>query len=170
MSEFRSFATLLREKVAPAVTLAAAPEPPPSAATPSPPPPRPSAPDPQVAAVMKGFVAELRRLRARAADLFEMESETLLATLGADVLARELLLAPADISALVKRAKARLGTAAMTVRLAPDDCAYFGETLGAEPDAGLERGDIIVETAHGSIDMRLGSRLKASLAERSVDV
>jgi len=167
MSEFRSFAALLREKTAPPPAVVIVPEPPPE---PIPSPPRPSPPDPHVAAVIKGFLAELRRLRARAADLFETESETLLASLAGDVLARELLLEPADVTALVSRAKARLGASEMIVRLAPDDCIHLGEPLGAEPDATLERGDVIIETAHGSIDMRLGSRLRASLGERSVNL
>lgn len=103
---------------------------------------------------------EARLFRARLADAFDDAAERLVRELAADVLARELRLAPCDLASIVQRVAAR--APAVRVRVAPADVARVtGIAVLADP--ALCAGDAIVEVAGGALDARLGVRLATVL-------
>jgi flagellar biosynthesis/type III secretory pathway protein FliH len=174
-SSFRSFALLLGETSAVFCGDAG-----PKAEPPTPPPllprgveaPPASGSGAQVAAVLASFASEIVRLRARAAELAEHESESLLQMIAGRVLMRELELAPADVRALVTRVHTEWEEShPLRFRVAVDDVARL-EGVGAtlEPDAGLQPGDLQVEFADGMLDLRLGTRLAAVLEQLGISV
>jgi flagellar biosynthesis/type III secretory pathway protein FliH len=101
-----------------------------------------------------------RHFRARLADAFDDAAQRLVRDLAADVLARELRLAPCDLARIVQRVVA--GAPAVRVRVAPADvCRVTGIAVVADP--ALSAGDAIVEVSGGALDARLGVRLAAVL-------
>ena len=182
MSEFRSFASILSEGAKPQQLHP--PSQPPSAECriepPTPPPIRPREAEgppvqgasPQIVAMLGNFASEIVRLRARAAELLENESESLLQMIASRVLVRELELAPADVKALVERVLAEWdGSHALRFRVAKADFERLG-SLGAalEADPALQPGDLQVEVGDGVLDLRLGTRLAAVLESHRIDV
>jgi flagellar biosynthesis/type III secretory pathway protein FliH len=110
----------------------------------------------EIAAVLR----EARLFRARLADAFDDAAERLVRELAADVLARELRLAPCDLARIVQRVAAR--APAVCIRVAPGDVARItGIAVLADP--ALCAGDAIVEVTGGALDARLGVRLAAVL-------
>jgi flagellar biosynthesis/type III secretory pathway protein FliH len=101
-----------------------------------------------------------RLFRAQLADALTEAFGTLLCDLAADVLARELRLAPCDLEALVQRVAERAPI--VRVRVAPADVPRI-RSVAVEADAALDPGDAIVELAGGAIDARLGVRLASVL-------
>ena len=111
---------------------------------------------------------DVRLFRARLADVLDATVARMLHRLAADVLVRELRLAPCDLRALVERA---LGCApAVRVRLTPDDLArmalddrgpvgHDAEGVDVVADGSLAAGDVVVEVVGGVVDLRLGVRL-----------
>ena len=103
---------------------------------------------------------DARLFRARLADAFDDAAERLVRELAADVLARELRLAPCDLARIVQRVAA--GAPAVRVRVAPADVGRItGIAVMADP--ALCDGDAIVEVTGGALDARLGVRLAAVL-------
>lgn len=115
---------------------------------------------------------DARMFRARLADAFDEAAARLLRELAAEVLVRELRLAPCDIEALIARLRKRAPV--VRVRVAPDDVARMYGAPGVRvardkvahvhgvpvaADEALETGDAIVELAAGAVDARLGVRL-----------
>ncbi len=117
---------------------------------------RAEATPPDVASAMRAA----RLFRAQLADALTEAFGTLLCDLAADVLARELRLAPCDLEALLQRVAERAPI--VRVRVAPADVARIAG-VPVTADADLEPGDAIVEVAGGTIDARLGVRLAAVL-------
>ena len=122
------------------------------------------APEPPAAvmdSVVVDAVRDARLFRARLADAFDDAAARLLRELAADVLARELRLAPCDLAAIVRRLAER--APAVRVRVAACDVACGiplprgCDVLVADP--ALARGDAIVELDGGVLDARLGVRL-----------
>jgi hypothetical protein len=103
---------------------------------------------------------EARLFRARLADAFDDAAHRLVRELAADVLARELRLAPCDLARIVRRVLA--SAPAVRVRVAPADVARVAG-IAVLPDPALCAGDAIVEVAGGTLDARLGVRLAAVL-------
>jgi hypothetical protein len=113
---------------------------------------------------------DVRVFRARLADGFDEAAARLVRELAAQVLVRELRLAPCEIATLVTRIRERIPV--LRVRVSPRDatrmrCASSG-TAGTEgvpvlADEQLADGDAIVELAGGALDARLGVRLAAVL-------
>jgi hypothetical protein len=101
---------------------------------------------------------DARLFRARLADAFDEAAARLLRELAADVLARELRLAPCDVAHVVRRIAAC--APAVRVRVAPGDAAGISG-IDVVADADLCAGDAIVELAGGALDARLGVRLAA---------
>ena len=97
-----------------------------------------------------------RLFRARLADAFDDARVRLLRELAADVLARELRIAPCDLDLLARRVLA--GAPVVRVRVAPCDVAAIGG-VPVVADAELSAGDAVVELAGGALDARLGVRL-----------
>lgn len=113
-------------------------------------------------------VRDARLFRARLADAFDAAAARLLRDLASDVLARELLLAPCDLTELVRRAAERAPV--VCVRVAACDVACVAGALrsrGADvpvaEDSTLAAGDVVVELAGGALDARLGVRLATVL-------
>ena len=157
MGEFVSLADVLRP---PAPTATAAPEAvvEPAVA------PRVDEPEPAIDAAsnadLDSALREARLFRARLADAFDEARSRLVRELAAEVLVRELRLAPCDLDALAQRVLA--GAPVVRIRVAPCDVdAIRGVPLVA--DAGLSAGDAIVELAGGALDARLGVRLAVVL-------
>ena len=101
-------------------------------------------------------LCDARLFRARLADAFDDAAQRLVRALAADVLARELRLAPCDLARVVERVAA--GAPAVRVRVAPADVARAGG-LPVLADPALCAGDAIVELVGGALDARLGVRL-----------
>jgi hypothetical protein len=107
-------------------------------------------------------VREARLFRARLTDAFDDAAARLLRELAADVLARELRLAPCDLAAIVRRIAERVPV--VRVRVAACDAARgvplpHGCDALVVADPALARGDAIVELDGGALDARLGVRL-----------
>jgi len=162
--DFVSFASLLtvqpREEV---------PTPPPISRPPVDAPPARAA-SPQLVALLASFASEIVRLRARATEIVENEAEALLQQIAARVLVRELELAPADIAALCASVRDEWREAhPIRFRVAAEDMprlTSLGELL--EPDPSLPPGDLVVDLADGTLDLRLGTRLAAIIDDHSV--
>jgi len=162
--DFVSFASLLtvqpREEV---------PTPPPISRPPVDAPPARAA-SPQLVALLASFASEIVRLRARATEIVENEAEALLQQIAARVLVRELELAPADIAALCASVRDEWREAhPIRFRVAAEDMprlTSLGELL--EPDPSLHPGELVVDLADGTLDLRLGTRLAAIIDDHSV--
>lgn len=107
---------------------------------------------------------DVRLFYARVMEAADAALEMLLAGIAQDVLARELLLAPADVEAIVDRALARcIADEPLHVRVHPDDAASVRCGVPVAADERLNPGDAIVELRCGSIDASLAIRLAALL-------
>jgi hypothetical protein len=117
--------------------------------------------------VARQTVRAARLFRARLADAFDDAAARLLRELACDVLARELRLAPCELSALVRRARERMPV--VRVRVAACDVVRVGMPLSHNrdveviADSALVGGDAVVEVAGGAFDARLGVRLATVL-------
>jgi flagellar biosynthesis/type III secretory pathway protein FliH len=154
---FRSFASILTERDAP---LPAEPEP-----EPAPSPAPVATADERVLDLLDGFVAELARLRARAAERLEEAIDAVIADVARRVLARELDAAPAAIESLV--AQALLDFEAGTrvkVRVSAHDAPRLSERADVEIDPALGPGDFALDVDDGRYDAALQTRLDALLA------
>ena len=98
--------------------------------------------------------------RAALADALDAAVARMLRELAAEVLARELRLAPCDVAAIVARVRAQMPV--LRVRVAPAD-ARCALDLPVVADATLEPGDAILELDGGALDARLGVRLACVL-------
>ena len=107
-----------------------------------------------------GAVRDALLFRAALADALDDAVARMLRDVAADVLARELRLAPCDIAAIVTRVRAQ--TPVVRVRVAPDDDACRAD-LPVVVDAALAAGDAVVELDGGEVDARLGVRLACVL-------
>lgn len=110
-------------------------------------------------------IDDAKRFRAALADAIDAYASDLLRDIAADVLARELLLAPCDVQAIVSRAAARYGHELVRIRVHSEE-APRAERSGVSTvsDDSLRRGDVVLETKYGSINASLGVRLDQVLA------
>ena len=112
---------------------------------------------------------ELRLFRAKAADALDAAVHEMLGDVAAEVLARELQLAPADIGRIVNRALKRFAAAEpLRVRVHPHDAQGLHLALPIRPDESLRPGDAVIELRCGSIDASLGARLASAVAPLSL--
>jgi hypothetical protein len=111
---------------------------------------------PDVAAAAR----EARLFRARLADALDDALARLLREIAADVLARELRLAPCDVAEIARRALER--APAVRVRVASADAGdAYGLPSVVDPE--LHAGDAVFELDGGALDARLGVRLATVL-------
>jgi hypothetical protein len=103
-----------------------------------------------------GALRDARLFRARLGDAFDDARSRLLRELAADVLARELRIAPCDLDLLARRVLA--AAPVVRIRVAPCDVGAIGG-VPIVADAELSAGDAVVELAGGTLDARLGVRL-----------
>lgn len=103
---------------------------------------------------------ELRLFRARVSEGVDAAVEALVQDIAADVLGRELLLAPANVTAIVERSLQRyFAEEPLRVRVHPSEAASLSCSIPAIGDERLRPGDAIVELKCGSVDATLGVRL-----------
>jgi len=106
---------------------------------------------------------DVRLFRARIAEALDAAVALLCRDIACDVVARELRLEPADISAIVDRAIQRYECESITqVRVHPADAPALAG-MDVCPDASLRRGDAVLDVAAGTIDVSLGVRLDSVL-------
>ncbi len=114
-----------------------------------------AAPPPRAASECALFHARLR-------EAFERTHAALLRDLAADVLARELRLAPADVEALARRLLERArDETPVAVRVSPSDRARIALDLPIETDPALRPGDVVLVVRDGTLESTLGVRLEA---------
>ena len=110
---------------------------------------------------LREAVGEARRFSAAVRDAADVSVRSLLCDIAAEVLARELQLAPANLQAIVAAAYARHENEGVLVaRVHPDEVgALAGSALEVVADCALRRGDAVLQVRSGTIDVSLGARL-----------
>jgi flagellar biosynthesis/type III secretory pathway protein FliH len=110
------------------------------------------------------MLREVRLFHARVTEAVEASVETLVKDIAAEVLGRELLLAPADIERIVDRALHRFAAEEpLRVRVHSDDLSRLKCALPVLADNALRPGDAILELRNGYVDASLGVRVEALL-------
>ena len=133
----------------------------------------PLPPPPQIVRSVVDFahadiVHELALMRLAALESFERAKDALLEALAADVLGRELALAPVDVEALVRRAVARFADLEpVSIAVAPSDAERVHALLPMRIDAALEAGDLIVDVRDGALESTFLFRLQSALDRAS---
>ncbi len=115
-------------------------------------------------------LAAVRRFRAALDDALDAALDALVERIAREVVGRELLLAPADLGAIVAEARACYALhEPLVIRVHPDDAACVSANdLGAfVADPRVQRGDALIEVRSGTIDATLAARLERLLAARS---
>lgn len=108
---------------------------------------------------------ELRLFHARVTEAIENAVRTLCTDIAAEVVARELQLAPVELSDIIARALARYeNESPLRVRVHPDDVPRLRTPIPIVADAQLRRGDALLELRDGFVDVSLGVRLESVLA------
>lgn len=121
-------------------------------------------PDEPYAIEERELVREVRLFRARIAEALEQTLRTLLCDIAAEVLARELQLAPADIAAIAARVLERFAQEEpLRIRANPGDAARVDCGIPVVEDPRLPQGDVVIELRDGAIVSSLGLRLDAVL-------
>ncbi len=116
--------------------------------------------------VCERVVEELALLRLAALEAFDRARARLLESLARDVLARELMLAPADLDALAARAlRAFAESEPLALVVAPADAERVSSPLPVRVDPALVAGDLLVAVRDGEIDARFALRLAEATAD-----
>jgi hypothetical protein len=110
-------------------------------------------------------VHELTLLTLAAREAFSHAAARLLGELASEVLARELLLAPADIIALVERALAAFAQhAPVAIAVSAQDAERVRAAVPVRIDSGLGAGDLIVDVRDGTFESTFAFRLEDAVA------
>lgn len=118
-------------------------------------------PSEAIPAELEEALSAARRFRAGLADALDAILERLLREVARQVLARELVLRPADIREIVDATLAKIdGERVLMLRVHPSDAGAV-EALQFEcvADPALERGDVVLHLRSGTIDLALAARL-----------
>ncbi len=113
-------------------------------------------------------LASLALVRLAALEAFERSAARVLEGLAHDVLGRELRLAPADVGALVARARVAFANSGpVAIELSAADAPAFAEQAGlpVRIDPALGPGDVVVRVRDGAFESPLAFRLAGVLAE-----
>jgi len=111
------------------------------------------------------IVEELALLRLAALEAFERARGRMLEILAREVLARELMLAPADLEALAARALRTFAESEpLALVVAPADAARVSSPLPVRIDPSLVAGDLVIAVRDGEIDARFALRLAEAVA------
>jgi flagellar biosynthesis/type III secretory pathway protein FliH len=106
------------------------------------------------------IVEDLALLRLAALEAFERARGRMLEVLAREVLARELMLAPADLDALAARALHEFAESEpLALVVAPADAARVSSPLPVRIDPTLVAGDLVIAVRDGEIDARFALRL-----------
>ena len=108
------------------------------------------------------ILAEAKRFRAHLREAFDEARAQLVAELRNEVLARELALAPSDITAIASDLLARYREhEPLRLRVHPDRSATLRDlTVAIVEDASLGYDDVYFDVRNGSIDASLATRVK----------
>jgi flagellar biosynthesis/type III secretory pathway protein FliH len=110
-------------------------------------------------------VHELALMRLAAMEAYECAVTSLLRSLADEVLARELLLAPADVDALVRRVLATFAVRdPVELRVSAADAGRVQAGTSLRVDPSLGRGDLIVVVRDGALESRFAQRFEDALA------
>ena len=125
----------------------------------------PEAMPPRIACPCAGALAAVRRFHAALADALDFALDGLLRDIACDVLARELALEPADVSAIASRALQRFANdSPLRVRAHPDEIGCLTDSgVPVVADGAMRRGDLAIDLRSGSVDASLGARLLCAL-------
>jgi len=166
---FRSLAAVLRDRAAAASPPVVPPVAPPIVAS--------SAPDVAVVAqavavspapMVASFCSDVALARVAALEAFERGAAALLERLAKDVLARELTIAPADVSSIVRRLVAGFDAASpVAIVVAPADAETIDCGIPVRGDSSLAPGDVVLVVRDGTVDARMALRLRQALSEAS---
>ena len=114
--------------------------------------------------VQTAAARELRLFLARVAEALDSAVEMLRNDIAAEVVGRELQLAPADLRAIVDRTLRRYALEApVQVRVHPGDLDQLDGEFSTIADTQLRPGDAVLEMRSGAIDASLGVRLESVL-------
>jgi flagellar biosynthesis/type III secretory pathway protein FliH len=130
----------------------------------------PDAAEPEGVALAEvgGMLRDVRLFRARVSELVDDTVEKLCCDVAAQVLARELHLAPSDVRKIVDAALRRyFGEEPLRIRAHPREAQSLECDIPVVADESLRSGDIIIELRNGTIDATLGVRLDAVLRSLS---
>lgn len=114
-------------------------------------------------------LAELASLRARMRGEAERDLVNLSIAIARRVLHRELTLDPESIGGLIKAALEKLESRELSrVRVHPDHATavramlerFTSAQVEVVPDTTLNKGDVVFETAHGSLDASVDAQLR----------
>jgi flagellar biosynthesis/type III secretory pathway protein FliH len=109
---------------------------------------------------------DVRLFHARVIEAVEAAVETLVNDIAAEVLGRELALAPVDIERIVDRVLQRFAEEEpLRVRVHADDAARVTCGVPVVADPRLRPGDAVIELRGGSVDASLGVRLTTLVRE-----
>lgn len=105
------------------------------------------------------------RLHASVREAVAQRTDDLLRAIAAEVLARELHLAPADVAAIAQRlAREHELDEPLALHVHPSDArAAAVGTLPVIVDPALRPGDVVLRVREGALDAALGVRLAAVL-------
>jgi flagellar assembly protein FliH len=107
---------------------------------------------------------DIRLFRARVGEAVETAVEIVIGDIAAEVLARELKLAPANVERIVDRALQRyFSEEPLRVRVHPADAAAIECSVPVVADGELAPGDAVLELRDGYVDARFGVRLASVL-------
>ena len=111
------------------------------------------------------FIRDIKRTHAALADALDLALDDLLRDIAADVIGREMRLAPVELERIVQRALARAAAESpLAVRVHPDDCESLADCgMPIVSDAEMRRGDAVIQVRFGTIDVSLGTRLEELL-------
>ncbi|HTU69655.1 MAG TPA: FliH/SctL family protein [Candidatus Baltobacteraceae bacterium] len=110
--------------------------------------------------------ARVRRFRAMLDDALEHCVQELLREIAVDVVGRELQSAPADIDAIVRRARERCSQSPpLAVRVHPSQAQLLRLDVPVLADPRLRSEDVMIDVHAGSIDATLGVRIERLLEE-----
>lgn len=117
------------------------------------------------AAAERDLLRDVRLFRARVAEALEQTLRALLCDIAAEVLARELQLAPPEIETIVARSLERFAKGEpLRLRVHPADAPAVQCGIPVVEDARLPHGDVVIELRDGAVVSSLGLRLEAVLA------
>lgn len=124
----------------------------------------PAAPLEREPAAATAELSDLRLFRAHIEEAARTAVQTIVTDVAASVLARELELAPADITAIVERIIAEYFTEEpLRVRVNPGEVEHLRCDLPVLGDESLLPGDAVLELRNGFAIATLGARLDALL-------
>ncbi len=118
----------------------------------------------RTAATCEHVVEGLALMRLAALEAFERARLRLLEALAREVLARELMLAPADLDALAARAlRVFAESEPLALLVSPADAERVSSPLPVRVDPALSAGDLLVAVRDGEIDARFELRVTGAI-------